>query len=40
MLKYTFDTVAVSVVINPKKIAEFDGEDLTFPRRRQVDLSI
>jgi hypothetical protein len=40
MLKDTFNTVAVSVVVNEKKIAEFDGEDLTLPNRRQVDLSI
>ncbi|MCB2149205.1 MAG: hypothetical protein KQI81_22180 [Deltaproteobacteria bacterium] len=40
MLRDTFNTVAVSVVVNEKKIAEFDGEDLTLPTRRQVDLSI
>ena len=40
MLRETFNTVAVSVVVNEKKIAEFDGEDLTLPNRRQVDLSI
>jgi hypothetical protein len=40
MLGDIFNTVAVSVVVNEKKIAEFDGEDLTFPNRRQVDLSI
>jgi hypothetical protein len=40
MLKDTFNTVAVSVVVNEKKIAEFEGEDLTLPKRRQVDLSI
>lgn len=40
MLSDTFNTVAVSVVVNQKKIAEFEGEDLTLPKRRQVDLSI
>jgi hypothetical protein len=33
MLKPIFDTVAVSVVVNEKKIAEFDGEDLSIPCR-------
>ncbi|WP_372682930.1 hypothetical protein [Desulfosarcina sp.] len=40
MLKDTFNTVAVSVVVNQKKITEFEGEDLTLEKRRQVDLSI
>ena len=40
MLKDIFNTVAVSVVVNQKKIAEFEGEDLTLPKRRQVDLNI
>jgi hypothetical protein len=40
MLKDIFNTVAVSVVVNEKKIAEFEGEELTVPNRRQVDLSI
>ncbi len=40
MLNDTFNTVAVSVVVNEKKIAEFEGEDLTLSKRRQVDLSI
>ncbi|MBC2712720.1 MAG: hypothetical protein HGJ94_17550 [Desulfosarcina sp.] len=40
MLKEIFNTVAVSVVVNEKRIAEFDGEDLTIPNLRQVDLSI
>ncbi len=40
MLNDTFNTVAVSVVVNVKKIAEFEGEDLTLSKRRQVDLSI
>ena len=40
MLDETFNTVAVSVVVNENKIAEFEGEDLTIPKRRQVDLSI
>ena len=40
MLDETFNTVAVSVVVNRKKIAEFEGEDLTRQNRRQVDLSI
>lgn len=40
MLKDTFNTVAVSVVVSEKKIAEFDGEDLTLPNRLQVDVSI
>ena len=40
MLRDTFNTVAISVVVNEKKIAEFDGEDLTLPNHRQVDLSI
>ena len=39
-LKESFNTIAVSVVVNEKKIAEFEGEELTTPRRRQVDLSI
>ncbi len=40
MLNDTFNTVAVSVVVNQKKIEEFEGEDLTLPKRRQVDLNI
>ncbi|MEE4112402.1 MAG: hypothetical protein V2I40_06275 [Desulfobacteraceae bacterium] len=40
MLRDTFNTVAVSVVVNQKKITEFEGEDLTLSQRRQVDLSI
>jgi hypothetical protein len=40
MLKDTFNTVAVSVVVNEKKIVEFEGEDLSLPNSRQVDLSI
>ncbi len=40
VLNDTFSTVAVSVVVNEKKITEFEGEDLTIPKRRQVDLSI
>lgn len=40
MLNGIFNTVAVSVVVNEKKIAAFDGEDLTVPHSRQVDLSI
>ena len=40
MLNDTFNTVAVSVVINQKKIEEFEGEDLTLPKRRQVDINI
>lgn len=40
MLKDIFNTVAVSVVVNQKKIDGFEGEDLTSPDRRQVDLSI
>lgn len=40
MLKDTFNTVAVSVVVNEKKIADFEGEDLVLPKRRQVDLSV
>jgi hypothetical protein len=40
MLADSFNTVAVSVVVNRKKIAEFEGEDLTLPKRRQVDLNI
>ena len=39
-LKETFNTIAVSVVVNEKKIAEFEGEELITPSRRQVDLSI
>lgn len=40
MLVDIFNTVAVNVVVNEKKIAEFEGEDLTTSDRRQVDLSI
>jgi hypothetical protein len=40
MLSDIFNTVAVSVLVNEKKIAEFDGEDLTLSEGRQVDLSI
>jgi len=40
MLKDIFSTIAVSVVVNEKKIADFDGEELTLSDRRQVDLSI
>ena len=40
MLSNTFNTVAVSVVVNQKKITEFEGDDLTLPDHRQVDLSI
>lgn len=39
-LKDTFNTVALSVVVNERKIAEFEGGDLTIPNQRQVDLSI
>jgi hypothetical protein len=39
-LKEIFNTVAVSVVVSEKKIAEFEGEDLIAHNRRQVDLSI
>ena len=40
MLNDAFNTFAVSEVVNQKKIEEFDGEDLTLPKRRQVDLTI
>ena len=40
MLEDTFNTVAVSVVVNEKKIAAFDGEDLTIADHRLVDLSV
>jgi hypothetical protein len=40
MLTDIFNTVAVSVVVNEKKIAEFEGEDLSPSDQRQVDLSI
>jgi hypothetical protein len=39
-LKESFNTIAVSVVVNEKKIAQFEGEELIAPSRRQVDLSI
>lgn len=38
-LKDTFNTVAVSVVVSAKKIAEFDGEDLSPTGTRNVDVS-
>ena len=38
-LEITFNTVAVSVLVNQNKIIEFDGEDLTIPNRRQVDVN-
>lgn len=40
LLKTVFNTVAVSVVVNEKKITEFDGEDLTVSNHRQLDLSV
>ncbi len=40
MLQPMFDTVAVNVVVNVKKIAEFDGEDLTMPEHRQFSVTI
>ncbi len=40
MLKETFNTVVVSVVVNEKKIDDFEGEDLAVSNDRQVDLSI
>jgi len=40
VLEDTFNTVALNVVVNQKKIAAFDGEDLTLPQGRQVDLNI
>ncbi len=40
MLKETFNTVAISVVVNQNKIDQFEGEDLSLPEPRQVDLSI
>lgn len=40
MLKESFNTIAVSVVVNEKKIAEFEGEEPITSSRRQVDLSV
>jgi hypothetical protein len=40
MLKDTFNTIAVHVVVNENKIIDFDGEALTVPKRRHVDLNI
>jgi hypothetical protein len=40
MLENTFDTISISVVVNEKKVAEFEGEALSLPNRRQVDLKI
>jgi len=40
MLNDTFNTVAISVVVNQNKIDRFEGEDLSLPKLRQVDLSI
>jgi hypothetical protein len=40
MLENIFNTVGVSVRVNEKKIAAFDGEDLTDAGHRLVDLSI
>lgn len=40
MLDPLFDTVAVRVLVNEEKIAEFDGEDISITNQRQVDLSV
>ncbi|BBO80369.1 hypothetical protein DSCO28_09350 [Desulfosarcina ovata subsp. sediminis] len=40
MLSDTFNTVAISVVVSEKKIAQFDGEDLMSETRSQVDVTI
>lgn len=39
-LQPVFNTVAVNVVVNEKKIEAFDGEDLFMPGQRQLDLSV
>ncbi len=38
-LQPAFNTVAVNVVVNVKKIEEFDGEDLAHPNQRQLDVN-
>ncbi len=40
MLGELFNTVGISVLVNQKKIDDFDGEDLSVPNQRQVDLNI
>jgi hypothetical protein len=40
MIGKLFNTVGISVVVNQKKIDAFDGEDLSVPNQRQVDLNI
>jgi hypothetical protein len=40
MLGELFNTVGISVVVNQKKIDDFDGEDLSVPNQGQVDLNI
>ena len=39
-LQPSFNTVAVSVVVNANKIEAFDGEDLSLPNQRQLDVSV
>jgi len=39
-LQPAFNTVAVNVVVNAKKIEDFDGEDLSLPQKRQLDVSV
>jgi hypothetical protein len=39
-LQPVFNTVAVSVVVNEKKIEAFDGEELLLPGQRQLDVSV
>ncbi len=40
MLDSLFNTVAISVVVNRKKIEAFDGEDLSAGQHHQLDLSV
>ncbi|WP_319525307.1 hypothetical protein [uncultured Desulfosarcina sp.] len=39
-LQPVFNTVAVNVVVNEKKIEAFDGEELFLPGQRQLDVSV
>jgi len=39
-LQPVFNTVAVNVVVNEKKIEAFDGEELVLPGQRQLDVNV
>ena len=39
-LQPVFNTVAVNVVVNEKKIEAFDGEELFLPGQKQLDVSV